>query len=183
MLDFDQNCCDLMTQIGGIYRRYCDDIVVTFPESISIDEIYNKLEKALSTHGGQQLKINPAKVEKIQFSHVTTRLTAIDVTTGIYKPLQYLGFIYDGEKVLIRSSSLSNYYRRLVSKIRASKNRAKRHKKIVYRRKIYRMYSHLARKQRNFITYAYKASETMDDVLIKKQLSNHWRRIHDEIKK
>jgi hypothetical protein len=45
------------------------------------------------------------------------------------------------------------------------------------------MYSHLARKQRNFITYTYRASEAMDEILIKRQLSNHWKRIHDELKK
>lgn len=183
MLDFDEYCCNLMAQVGGVYRRYCDDIIVVFPKSTSIDEIYNELESSLHIYGGQQLKINPSKVEKIQFREKSGKLTAVDITTGVYKPLQYLGFIYDGKKVLIRSSSLSNYYRRLVSKVRASKNKAKRNRTIVYRRKIYRMYSHLARKQRNFITYAYKASETMDDVLIKKQLSNHWKRIHDELKK
>ena len=183
MLDFDEYCCNLMAQVGGVYRRYCDDIIVVFPKSTSIDEIYNELESSLHIYGGQQLKINPSKVEKIQFREKSGKLTAVDITTGVYKPLQYLGFIYDGKKVLIRSSSLSNYYRRLVSKVRASKNKAKRNRTIVYRRKIYRMYSHLARKQRNFITYAYKASETMDEVLIKKQLSNHWKRIHDELKK
>lgn len=185
MLDFDEYCCDLMDKVGGIYRRYCDDIILVFPESAQIDNIYAELEKALSVHGGQQLKINSTKVEKIQFVYESGSLTAIDATkTGmVYKPLQYLGFIFDGKKVLIRSSSLSNYYRRLVSKIRASKNKAKRNKTKVFRRKIYRMYSHLARKQRNFITYAYRASEMMDDALIKRQLSNHWKRIHDELKK
>lgn len=183
MLDFDYHCCELIEGIGGLYRRYCDDIIVLFPENIDIDDIYRSLEKALHEYGGTQLKINPTKVEKIQFINESGNLTAIDAITKHYKPLQYLGFIYDGKKTLIRSSSLSNYYRRLISKIRSSKNKARQNNSKPYRRKIYRMYSHLARKQRNFITYAYRSSETMEDNLIKRQLSNHWQRIHKELNK
>ncbi|MFW2061098.1 antiviral reverse transcriptase Drt2 [Acinetobacter baumannii] len=183
MLDFDHYCSELMKEIGGLYKRYCDDIIVLFPEIIKIDDIYKSLEKALHEYGGTQLKTNPSKVEKIKFINKNGNLTAIDAVTNNYKPLQYLGFIYDGQKVLIRSSSLSNYYRRLISKIRSSKNKALQNNSRPYRRKIYRMYSHLARKQRNFITYAYKASATMEDNLIKRQLSNHWQRIHKELNK
>ena len=68
------------------------------------------------------------------------KLKAVDIDTKVDKPLQYLGFIYNGQEILIRSSSLSNYYRRLISKIRASKNKAGRNNSKTYRRKIYRMY-------------------------------------------
>ncbi|MDS7935183.1 antiviral reverse transcriptase Drt2 [Acinetobacter sp. V91_7] len=183
MLDFDYHCCDLMEKIGGLYRRYCDDIIVLFPENVQINDIYIALQSALGELGGSQLKINPTKVEKIQFINESGQLKAVDASTKVDKPLQYLGFTYNGKKILIRSSSISNYYRRLVSKIRSSKNKASQNNSILYRRKIYRMYSHLARKQRNFITYAYRASETMEDSFIKRQLSNHWQRIHHEINK
>ena len=183
LLDFDHYCCELMERKGGIYRRYCDDIIVLFPQDFEINDIYKTLEEALYEYGGSQLKINPTKVEKIQFINNSEKLIAVDAVSKIYRPLQYLGFIYDGEKILIRSSSLSNYYRRLVSKVRSSKNKANQNRTRPYRRKIYRMYSHLARKQRNFITYAYRASTTIGDKSIKKQLSNHWQRIHDELNK
>ncbi|WHR58747.1 antiviral reverse transcriptase Drt2 [Acinetobacter haemolyticus] len=183
MFDFDQYCCDLIEKKGGIYRRYCDDIIVLFPQEFAIDDIYNALEEALYEYGGSQLKINPTKVEKIQFINNSGNLIAIDAVSKAYRPLQYLGFIYDGKKVLIRSSSLSNYYRRLVSKVRSSKNKANQNGTRPYRRKIYRMYSHLAKKQRNFITYAYRASAKIGDESIKRQVSNHWQRIHDELDK
>lgn len=183
MMDFDKYCCDLMSGIGGIYRRYCDDIIFAFPEKIQAYDIYRLIVELLSIHGGKQLKINPSKVEKIKFTFMSGELKAVDLDTNADKPLQYLGFIYDGQKILIRSSSLSNYYRRLISKIRASKNKAKRNGSKTYRRKIYRMYSHLAHKQRNFITYTYRASKIMNDLRVKKQLSNHWKRIHDELEK
>lgn len=185
MIDFDEYCCKLMSDIGGIYRRYCDDIILLFPTQTSITQIYDELQKALLQYGGQALKVNPKKVEKIEFTYNTQGLHSIDAITKLPKPLQYLGFIYDGQKILLRSSSLSNYYRRLVSKIRASKNKAKNNpnNSKPYRRKIYRMYSHLAIKQKNFITYAYRSSKIMDEKQIKRQLSNHWVRIHDELKK
>lgn len=183
MLDFDKYCCEFANNMGGIYRRYCDDIILVFPQNIQMSDVYQTVEELLCSHGGEQLKINPTKVEKIKFSCISGELKAIDIDTNVDKSLQYLGFIYDGQKILIRSSSLSNYYRRLISKIRASKNKARRNRSKTYRRKIYRMYSHLAHKQRNFITYTYRASEIMNDLSVKKQLSNHWERIHDELEK
>lgn len=86
-----------------------------------MSDVYKTIEELLLNHGGKELKINPSKVEKIKFTCISGELRAINVGTNIDKPLQYLGFIYDGQKILIRSSSLSNYYRRLISKIRASK--------------------------------------------------------------
>nr|WP_279052087.1 antiviral reverse transcriptase Drt2 [Acinetobacter tandoii] len=183
MIEFDNYCCELVNNIGGIYRRYCDDIILVFPQNINVSGIYKTIEELLLNHGGKQLKINPSKVEKIKFTCISGKLKAIDIDTNAAKPLQYLGFIYDGQKILIRSSSLSNYYRRLISKIRASKNKARRSGTKTYRRKIYRMYSHLAEKQRNFITYTYRASEIMNELSVKKQLSNHWNRIQDELKR
>lgn len=148
-----------------------------------MSDVYKTLEELLLNHGGKELKINPSKVEKIKFTCILGKLKAVDIDTKVDKPLQYLGFIYNGQEILIRSSSLSNYYRRLISKIRASKNKARRNSSKTYRRKIYRMYSHLARKQRNFITYTYRASEVMNDLSVKKQLSNHWKKIHEELRK
>lgn len=183
MLDFDKYCCELANNLGGIYRRYCDDIILVFPQNIQMSDVYKTLEELLLNHGGKELKINPSKVEKIKFTCILGKLKAVDIDTKVDKPLQYLGFIYNGQEILIRSSSLSNYYRRLISKIRASKNKARRNSSKTYRRKIYRMYSHLARKQRNFITYTYRASEVMNDLSVKKQLSNHWKKIHEELRK
>jgi hypothetical protein len=85
-----------MASIGGIYRRYCDDIIVIFPK-IYILMIYSKLKHFLIDHGGQ-LRINDEKVEKIQFVKKLGVLTAIDAVSLENKPLQYLGFIYDGQK-------------------------------------------------------------------------------------
>ena len=183
MLDFDKYCCELANNFGGIYRRYCDDIILVFPQNIEMSDVYKTIEELLLNHGGKELKINPSKVEKIKFTCILGKLKAVDIDTKVDKPLQYLGFIYNGQEILIRSSSLSNYYRRLISKIRASKNKARRNSSKTYRRKIYRMYSHLARKQRNFITYTYRASEVMNDLSVKKQLSNHWKKIHEELRK
>src|SRR5690606_33553240 len=107
------------------------------------------------------------------------------------KPLQYLGFLYDGEKILIRSAALAKYSERMRRGIRlAKKTKIKRNRiKIfsgqkptkLYKRKIYERYSHLG--GRNFITYAHRAAKFMNSSAIKKQLKPLWGRLQEEIEK
>ena len=45
--------------------------------------------------------------------------------TGRVKPLQYLGFTFDGRRALIRSGTLARYYRRMRNGVRVAKRRLK----------------------------------------------------------
>lgn len=178
MLNFDKTISDVVKEIGGIYYRYCDDMLFVVPTefSHSLDSLVRQQIIKL------KIDINPKKTEIRNFIFDVNRFHSA-------KPLQYLGFLYDGEKILIRSSALAKYSDRMRRGIRlAKKTKIKRNRiKIfsgqkptkLYKRKIYERYSHLGR--RNFITYGLKAAERMNSTAIKKQLKPLWNRLQEEI--
>ncbi len=180
MFEFDKIVSTIVNEQGGTYYRYCDDMLFIVPtefgESLSgfVREAINKLK----------IDINPKKTEIREFINESHRFYSI-------KPLQYLGFLYDGEKILIRSAALAKYSERMRRGIRlAKKTKIKRNRlKIsqgqrptkLYKKKIYERYSHLG--GRNFIRYGLKAAKLMNSTAIKKQLKPLWSRLKEEIEK
>jgi hypothetical protein len=195
MLEFDAAMHAAAVQVGGLYRRYCDDIMVVVPpaEAQRIEDL------AMAQITRLKLKINTDKTHRIEFptdkSHVALE----------NKTLQYLGFTFSGIQKLIRASSLSRYYSKmrrgvsLARKTRAKHNRIERAKGLpqspLKKRKLYLQYSYLIsgrfknRKgsQRkgsgNFLTYAYNAAKRMNAPEIKEQMKGHWGKLQEEMKK
>ncbi|MFN1930737.1 hypothetical protein ACK2GG_14985, partial [Escherichia coli] len=107
------------------------------------------------------------------------------------KPLQYLGFIFDGENIFLRSSSLSRYSDRMKRGVKLAKatmkrkNKIRKHKglsdKELFKEQIYARYTHVGK--RNFLTYGYRASRIMKSTSIRKQLKPLWDRLQKEIQK
>ena len=59
------------------------------------------------------------------------------------KNLIYLGFEYDGEKVLLKSASLAGFYRKMKKSIRRGIYYSIKHKKEVFKRRLYKKYHSL----------------------------------------
>lgn len=105
------------------------------------------------------------------------------------KPLQYLGFTFDGQQILIRSAAFARYSNRmnravrLAKKTQASANRQRAAKGLpdqpLYKQKLYSKYTYLGK--RNFITYGLRAAEIMESDAIRKQLRPWWGRLREEI--
>lgn len=179
MLDFDRICKSLVDDVGGKYYRYCDDILLITPNSNS-----NTIAKNVETEIKKiKLEVNTDKTEKRYF-YSTPSGTKSD------KPLQYLGFTFDGERTLIRSASLSRYSRKMKRGVRLAKRTRDKHNKTrinagqatrsIYKRQLYGRYSHLG--NRNFVRYGYRAAEIMGSSDIGRQLKPLWKRLVDEIK-
>lgn len=108
LLEFDKFVVELLGDKNGIYRRYCDDIIIICnPEHK--DEIINKVSSKIEEF---KLTINPGKTEIITFKNDGAKLV-IDKSQSNRQLLQYLGFEFDGENITIRSSSLARYYRKM----------------------------------------------------------------------
>ena len=195
MLEFDAAMHTAAVQVGGLYRRYCDDIMVIVPpvEAQRIEDL------AMEQIALLKLEINEGKTHRVEFptdkSHVALE----------NKTLQYLGFTFSGTQKLIRASSLSRYYSKmrrgvsLARKTRAKHNGIERANGLpespLKKRKLYLQYSYLIsgrfknRKggQRkgsgNFLTYAYNAAKRMNAPEIKEQMRGHWRKLQEEMKK
>lgn len=174
---FDRELAEFVNKYDGSYRRYSDDIAIVMPIDTKSKHFISCFEKFLADFA---LSISAEKTECTEFKK--GKLIS-------NKPLQYLGFTYDGDQVLIRQSSLDAYRRKMKRGIHSKLVAAKKQKvpsENVYKRELLSRYTHLGRR-RNFLRYAYKSADIMNSDEIRKQVKRHttWfkRAFRSEIKK
>lgn len=179
MLDFDRAMLHYLSSTESTYYRYCDDIMIICPieaqDSVEA-EVVTEIQKLL-------LNVQESKTEIQQFTRDASGKLSSE------RPIQYLGFMFDGERAFIRPASLTRYYRKMKVRVRLAKktkdriNGLRRSRgeadKGLFLRALYKGYTHLGR--RNFITYGYRAAKIMDSKTIKQQLRAHWRKLQQEI--
>jgi hypothetical protein len=174
MIRFDQQMYAASARMGGSYRRYSDDILLIVDAQYSKADVEKAVKDGLHLLG-PAMKLNRDKTEVAQFVRNMDGRLLCDKQGGV----QYLGFTFDGERRLIRSQTMSKYARRLVYAVRGAKKDAKAAGKPVYRRSIYRRFSHLGKG--NFLSrYAKAAQAQMPGDAIRRQVRRHMRRIHAE---
>ena len=186
MLETDTILNQFATEHGGLYRRYCDDILMVMP-TIELRDLAKQMIEAQLPD--LRLEFNPGKTDEIYFGPERP-------ITG--KPLQYLGFTFDGRYKRIRPASVARFYRKMPRGVLRAKLLRQRADKLagltepspLKKKKLYRLYSYLGKKlgtnkeeKRNFLTYAFDAARIMNDTGIKKQVKRHWKRLQQEIAK
>lgn len=179
MLDFDKAMLLFLSKTESVYYRYCDDIMIICPAQAQ-DDIQEHVEAEIKK---MLLDIQHKKTDIQQFTRDATGNLRTE------RPIQYLGFMFDGERSFIRPASLTRYYRKMKSKVGLAKktkdriNVFRRERgemdKGLFLRAIYKGYTHLGR--RNFITYGYRAAKIMDSKTIRQQLRAHWKKVQREI--
>lgn len=205
MLPFDEAIVDkLIKPKNCYYRRYSDDLVIVC-NSDDIDEVENIVLEEIKKI---RLTISEAKTEKFKFQIEGNYLECHKIIGKEYIPnsyLQYLGFDFYGHKTLIKSANVSRFYREMKESISMKAKRIESiqeknltNESIIFKRKIYRLYSFKGIKSRelpankivyrdgklvsfnfqrkyrgNFIKYAYRASDIMEAPEIKRQLRRH----------
>lgn len=180
MLDFDSAAEAFAVSNGGRYMRYCDDMLFVMPPGMTtaIESFVDTQIKPLG------LDINPAKTDRCAFFTSTGVLAA-------NKPLQYLGFLFDGQRVIIRSAAFAKFSSRMRRGVSLAKQTMRSRNKVrvgyggeeqdLYLKKVYSRYSHLGK--RNFLRYGYKAAAVMNSPSIRRQLRPLWGRLMQTIKK
>lgn len=159
---FDREMIALFGQHGGSYRRYSDDIAVVVPPGAALD-VVGAVEKALKTF---HLAMSVDKTDTADFEGGLL----VSAT-----PIQYLGFTFNGQKTLIRPSSLDAYRGKMRRGIHAKMVAAKAKSILpseVYQRESLSRYTHLG-KRRNFLRYAYKAADVMGCPEMRQQVKPH----------
>lgn len=180
MFEFDLKMKQFVDEHNGKYFRYCDDMLFIVPT-----EVRSKVEQfAVNQIKGLKLSVNQKKTEIRTFTRVGDKLKADN-------HLQYLGFMFDGEDMFIRSSSLARYSERMRRGIRLAKKTMMKYNSIRYekglperelfKRKLYSRYTHLGK--RNFITYGIRAANKMESESIRRQLKPLFKRFNDELNK
>jgi len=206
LLHFDKILNEFITNNGGIYRRYSDDMIFVCPLKLKDDLISTVNEKIASV----ELEIQPNKTQIFHFKRENEKLICGQEFPSVInwdKNLIYLGFEFDGDTVLLKSASLSGYYRKMKKYIRRAKHYAnKLHSKNrgqIFKGRIFKKFSYKGAKRirkriwikadnrfqntdsynwGNFLTYAIKASKRMVNNKIKSQTSRHWNILNDLIK-
>lgn len=170
LFEFDELVQAEISSRGGRYMRYCDDILCIVPASHS-DGLSSFVESLIHRYG---LDINEKKTETISFSYKSGKLLA-------NRPLQYLGFTFDGTRKIIRSAAFAKFSDKMRRGVSLARQTARKHannvggSNTIWRKKLYERYSHLGK--RNFISYGFRAAAIMESREIKRQLKPLWLRL------
>lgn len=111
----------------ALYRRYSDDIVLVCP-LISAENALTVLQTEIKKYA---LKINSEKVFLVKFEKQTEgMLKCTEVKDGDGSPvgrryMDYLGFEFNGQTVLLRNKTLQRSYKKAGKKIRKYQERQK----------------------------------------------------------
>jgi hypothetical protein len=206
LLHFDKIINKFISLHNGIYRRYSDDIVIVCPLKVKSDIkeiVYREIEN-------YDLEIQKSKTQIFHFKRENNKLMCGQEFKGLVnwnKNFIYLGFEFDGSHVLLKSASLSGYYRKMKRTVRRAKHYANRkfcvNSGVIFKKRIFKRFSYKGAKRRrkymwneeqkkfiksdsynwgNFLSYAYKASNVMINNKIKQQTKRHWNILNKLIK-
>ena len=197
MLPFDNEVSAFSSSQGAMYRRYSDDLIVVCPVGAE-----KEIEPfVLSQLALRKLEVQDEKTERVRFvrnAEGTLDCQRLDHRTG--KPLQYLGFTFDRHEVSIRPSSIGRYRSKMDRAVwGAAADAKKENAKEIYRRKLYRRYTAVGKRdvgretrygrfRGNFITYSMRAISVFEEMGlnpdgIRRQIRRHMNRIHARIKR
>jgi hypothetical protein len=206
LLHFDKSINDFVNKKGGVYRRYSDDMVIICDTRVKA-ELENLVYSEILKYN---LEIQKHKTQIFHFIRENGRLKCgqeFKESLNWNKNFIYLGFEFDGQHVLLKSASLSGYYRKMKRTIRRGKHftnkLGSKTKGEFFKRRILKKYSYKGSKRTkkylwntkdmkfeksehynwgNFLSYAYKAESYMLNNKIKSQTKRHWKKIQDLIK-
>jgi len=215
MLDFDQIIFDKVHSVNGFYQRYSDDLIIVCKQE-NEDEIIKTLRELISDKNVADLEIQPQKTKVYRFENINSKFTGfeIDETTKIKnfnKTLEFLGFSFDGERVLIKTSGYSKFYRSMIKSFKKSASFARHSKnpdKRIFKSRLYKRFTHKGSNRKliyrpskddrtkyvktkefnwgNYFSYIYKANNTMKDLnnndCIKRQSRRLWKNFNNIMK-
>ena len=163
MIEFDLVMKKEIEKLGGCYRRYSDDIFICI-ENIKFTKIIELMESTIKDKCGGSIKLNPEKTELRTYENIDG-VGCIKDKKGNASRVQYLGFHFDGEKVHIRTSSMSKDRAKTIQTIRRYKDsQSGINSKVVYKKRSPRRISKYDNeKTKGFAYYAIRAKIIHDD--------------------
>jgi len=178
LLNFDVQLSAAARKRQALYYRYSDDILVVC-ECKDADYFNSLVEDALAK---LNLKTNN-KTKRHYFSTAYGRLVADT-------PLQYLGFMFDGTNVSIRSSSLIRFQAKISRRISQAIKSRDKHNKVrantgqkpreLFKQSLLSSSTHLGK--RNFIRYGLRASSIFASPVIRRQIARLGRQFFGALK-
>jgi hypothetical protein len=114
LMDFDATLVGWVHEIGGVYFRYSDDLLILAPGDEPVGRDLMARTRDLISRFGAKLEIKEKKSSLIVFHRDGTnqKFQLVHGTQG-RNGLEYLGFRYDGKRVYLRDATLSNLRRKV----------------------------------------------------------------------
>ncbi|WP_348621057.1 reverse transcriptase domain-containing protein [Paenibacillus polymyxa] len=182
-VDLDEALHDYANSLGGIYRRYSDDIIFVIPIKKGEENLTATHEQFIKQIvGDNKVVIGEGKTSSLYF--IDQKIYEDNLFEKESK-LDYLGFSFDGKKVKIREKSLYKYYHRTYKKIEKINKLSVKTGRKIGRKKMYSLYTHLGYNYKghgNFISYSkrahlvFKENDKIES-LINVQTKRHWNKI------
>lgn len=180
MLDFDKSVAEMVSEFGGFYRRYSDDIIIV----CAANQINSVKEKVKYEIENLKLEIKESKTEVRLFTINADGKIVCRDEHGNKSLLQYLGCTSDGENYRLREKTKSKFYKRMTKVVKREVYLAKKYSNGVVRKgKIKKKFIH--DRKRSFLTYSDRFAEKFQSEELKKQMSKKVlaKRIAKRIKK
>lgn len=105
MIEVDQKINELVSQYGGMYRRYSDDTIIVIPKEKIAKSEWNDLESCIDEII-ESAKVSEQKEKTHTFIYQDHQLYDMDMPEKVYGILDYLGFTFDGEQVYVRQKGI-----------------------------------------------------------------------------
>lgn len=211
LIDFDKSANEHLTNFGGIYRRYSDDMVAICKaehEKDVIDFFTKKIKEyclEIQTSKTQAFKFIYNEKDKRYFCFEKNENTKKLQTNTNF---EYLGFQFDGKYILLKNSSVAGYYRKMKKSFARGRfhtfhNNTKT-KGELFKSRLYKRFTHVGSERRrvytrdkkqkdrfvlshkydwgNYLTYAKLSANIISDNKILGQLKRHWNKFHKLVK-
>ncbi|EDP97842.1 reverse transcriptase domain-containing protein [Kordia algicida OT-1] len=214
MLDFDQEVYNKVEAVGGYYQRYSDDLIIVCDQKYEDDILMFIRDRVKNL---TRLDIHPSKTTVYRFKKVSSVFKGFEIDEASKIPnynkcLEYLGFSYDGQRVLIKDSGFSKFYRSMKRSFKKSTSLAiysKNPDKSLFKQRLYKRFTHRGAKRKliyhpskldptkyektkkyywgNYLSYIYKANDSMRHLnggkdIIKRQSRRFWNNFHQLMK-
>lgn len=204
MLDFDEKIYSEISSpiANGFYQRYSDDLIIVCDQK---DETYfcDLIRKEIEVIAKLEIQASKYHVYHYHLSNDGSLKGGLweDGRINSNKQLEYLGFLFNGKKVLVKTQSFSRFYRKMKRSFRRGAHFAKQRHSLshnLYEWRLYKKFTHIgaSRKLRwkdkktvnkfhdwgNFMSYLNKANIVMKQIngddSIKNQYSRVWNKFH-----
>lgn len=121
MLDVDKQINNTVTELSGMYIRYSDDFMIILPDVPEIDAVKKLKQIADMVKQAPRLTLEPSKTQFFHFENgilINCGKVFHKNADDSNRTINFLGFSFDGQKVRIRSKTVSKYYYRMYRKAR-----------------------------------------------------------------
>lgn len=208
MLEFDEKIFEKVSSINGYYQRYSDDLIIVC-EQRNEDEIIKTLRDTIGDLNIANLEIQPQKTKIYNFETIGSKFIGFEIdekskVKNFNKTLEYLGFSYDGSRVLIKTSGYSKFYRSMIKSFKKSNSLARNSKnpdKGIFKGRLFKRFTYKGSGRKliykpskedktkyvvskefnwgNYLSYIQKANNTMKELnkndYIKRQSRKLWK--------